>query len=368
MYRSYLIMDGQWGSCGKGLLAGYLAQKNKPDVVVCNFGPNAGHTVYRNKNENEQGVMTQQLPTGIISRTAHTILIGPGSIINPLILLAEMEKYARFLINTEVFIHPRAAIVTNHDLLAESESLLHIASTRKGVGSALASKIMRKAKTDASPVIAMECPELLQYVISDQRYYDIIQASRCLQIESAQGLELSLNFGTSYPFCTSRDVTVEAILNDVGVRHHDLQQVYVAVRTYPIRVGNEYDAQGGEIGNSGPVYPDMDEMTWAQMSAAVGIDLLERTTVTKKVRRVFTWSDIQFNRMLDRVGSCSVFINFMNYLDASATKIGGAKASAKRFVGHVEHMADRKGSHVELLGWGPSMQEVEEISCLKTRL
>lgn len=360
--QCYIIMDGQWGSCGKGLLAGYLAKENKPDVIVCNFGPNAGHTVWMQKgNDAAKKVMTQQLPTGIISRSAHTILIGPGAIINPHIFLSERDTYRGYLLNTEIFIHPRAAVVTQFDLDMEQISLVAIASTRKGVGAATANKAMRKPKPKGEPVVAADCEELIPFLITDARYRGIVRSANVLQIESAQGLELSINHGSHYPFCTSRDITPEAILNDVGVPMRRLDEIYVAMRTFPIRVGNEYK-DGKEVGNSGPVYPDMDELTWKQVSAYVGEELEERTTVTNKVRRVFTWSDTQFERMLDIVGPCQIFINFMNYLDNITTGFIGSNAIAQRFYYHKNNIAESRNSRIALLGWGPSIDEVERIS------
>ena len=42
--KAYMILDLQFGSTGKGLLAGFLAKSRQPDVVITAWGPNAGHT------------------------------------------------------------------------------------------------------------------------------------------------------------------------------------------------------------------------------------------------------------------------------------------------------------------------------------
>lgn len=373
MRQSYMILDGQWGSSGKGLLAGFLAKQKHPDVIVNNFGPNAGHTVVMNKGGTEKKVMTQQLPSGIVSRSAHTILLGPGAVINADILLKEIKEYGGYLQSTDVLIHPNASVVTQFDLDAEADpgGVIKISSTRKGVGAALASKVMRVPKPDGHPTTAGQHRQLTKMLVSDKNYRQILASAKMLQIESAQGVELSLNHGLAYPYCTSRDVTVEAILNDVGIRRDLLSRVYVTLRTYPIRVGNDYK-NGVEVGNSGPVYPDMDELSWEQMSAMVGIPLEERTTVTNKVRRIFTWSDVQFKRMLDIIGPSTLFINFMNYLDATAANLKDANTSAKRFVAHVDRMArthdfedsgmfSQNECYVGFLGWGPAIESVEEV-------
>ena len=48
---AHVLVDGQFGSTGKGLLASYLAEKAWDegidfDIVVTSAGPNSGHTFY----------------------------------------------------------------------------------------------------------------------------------------------------------------------------------------------------------------------------------------------------------------------------------------------------------------------------------
>lgn len=353
---AYMIIDGQWGSCGKGLLAGALAVMKQPQVVVNNFGPNAGHTFYHTPGGRK--ILTQQLPTGLVAPNA-LLLIGPGSIINPDILLKEIEEYEdEFSIKERLFIHPRAAVVLPYDLETEKEGGLAISSTRKGVGSAISRKISRDYRS-GRPLVARDVPELRHYVRSEGSYNSILADSDCTQIESAQGLELSINHGISYPYCTSRDITVEAVLNDVGIRHHDLDGVFTVVRTFPIRVGNDVSKDGIVLGVSGPVYSDMDELSWEEVGRRTQQELLERTTVTNKVRRVFSWSWQQYEFMLRRLGpNQQIFINFMNYLDAHATSFAELDSESKSFVEQADRAAEDWGSRVSALGFGPTMQDV----------
>ena len=85
---AYLIMDGQWGSCGKGLLAGKLALDRSPDLAVCNFGPNAGHTFITASGTK---ILTRQLPTALVS-PGTVLVLGPGSIIDPQVLFDEVDE------------------------------------------------------------------------------------------------------------------------------------------------------------------------------------------------------------------------------------------------------------------------------------
>jgi len=44
MNHCTLICDMQFGSTGKGLIAGYLAKRDEPDTLVSQWSANAGHT------------------------------------------------------------------------------------------------------------------------------------------------------------------------------------------------------------------------------------------------------------------------------------------------------------------------------------
>lgn len=357
---AYLILDGQWGSCGKGLLAGKLAMDRNPDLAVCNFGPNAGHTFITSAGEQ---VLTRQLPTALVN-TGSILVIGPGAIIDPVVLQAEIDQFeSQYNISRRLLIHERAAIVLEQDREAES-SLVSIASTRKGAGAAQARKLMRSS-SHVAPAVARDFyvgTELADNVISAQRYRELIEHAGLVQIESAQGLELSLNHGSHYPYCTSRDATPEAILNDVGVSSRHLVETNVVVRTFPIRVGDERGLDGSLIGTSGPVYPDMQELSWEDLSMRVGRTLLEKTTVTSKVRRVFTWSPSQFERMLKSVGPCQVMLNFCNYLHPTAKRFNELDAGAQQFIDAVHEKAWEFGSELMWLGFGPGYADVENYA------
>lgn len=354
--KAYLIMDGQWGSCGKGLLAGKLALDRNPDLVVCNFGPNAGHTFI---TPDQERLVTRQLPTGLVADGA-LLLLGPGAIIDPAVLADEFDRLSgQYQIDRRLMIHERAAVVLPQDRETEAR-LVAIASTRKGVGAALARKILRESSREV-PAIARDyfTSDLAEYVVDAKQYRELLFGANLVQIESAQGFELSLNHGSHYPYCTSRDVTPEAILNDAGVPHRCLEETAVVVRTYPIRVGNELDANGQVLGTSGPVYPDMQELSWQTLSRRAGQPLEERTTVTGKIRRVFTWSDQQFLRMLESVAPASILLNFANYLEPDALAYELLSTRGKTFVRHVAELAARQGAKLTWLGFGPGYADVE---------
>jgi adenylosuccinate synthase len=304
--KANIIIDGQWGSTGKGKLAGYLASNNEIGAAICDFMPNAGHTFV---NDQGRGFITCQLPTSVVNKDC-LLMLSPASVINVEKLIEEIDEHGA---EDRLWIHPNAAVVTEYDRCVEAEKLQGISSTLKGGGSCASRKIMRIAKT------AKDEPRLKRWILDTTK---AIQAQLSIKatvlVESAQGFDLSLNHGHKYPYVTSRDITPMSILSNAGIPHVWLGDIYGAIRTFPIRVGNVFDDEGVMVGNSGPFYPDQDEITWGDLKKLSGSksSLVERTTVTNKVRRVFTFSYMQFEKFIKTCAPNKLFVNFINHISA----------------------------------------------------
>lgn len=81
----------------------------------------------------------------------------------------------------------------------------------------------------------------------------------------------------------------------------------VVLRTFPIRVGHIVE-NGQTLGESGGCYADQKETSWEELGVEAEI-----TTVTKRIRRVFTFSKQQ---IVDTFTLCRpdvVFLSFCNY-------------------------------------------------------
>jgi adenylosuccinate synthase len=138
------VVGINWGDEGKGRMIDYFAEK--ADVVVrYQGGNNAGHTVV-----NDQGTFKLHLiPSGIFSRRAWNIL-GPGVVLNPEALAAEMAELTGRGIDLSRFkISDRASVVfpfhKNVDGW-EEERLGRGAygSTRQGIAPAYGDRLMKK--------------------------------------------------------------------------------------------------------------------------------------------------------------------------------------------------------------------------------
>lgn len=297
-----VVVDLQFGSTGKGLLCGYLAEKNSPDVVVSAFGPNSGHTCI-----DATGIkhVHSMLPMGILSTKLRCILLGPGSVLDLDLLLSEINANKHYLGNVLVAVHCNAAVVTAEHRRAEQENMRGISSTMRGTGAALAAKIARQ--TNSLAVASGHTNHQVFSVaklVSVEEYATLLDSATRLQVEGAQGYSLSIHHGM-YPYVTSRDTSVHQLLADCGVPrcHTKNITVYGVARTFPIRVAS---IPGGF---SGPCYEDQHETTFANIGVAE-----EYTTVTKLPRRVFTYSEKQVSEAIKMNGCDVVFVNFVNYI------------------------------------------------------
>jgi len=300
-----LVMDFQYGSTGKGLIAGYLAKRGDYDTAICAFATNAGHTYI----DGPIHLMTQQLPTSIMSSTVRNILLGPGSAIHIPTFLEEVARYSHHLAGKRILIHPQAAIVEDyHASYEKTDGRTKMGSTAKGVGEAYIERIRRDPiLANTAGMRGREHHEFGQYVCSEHEYRACIEHAENVIIEGAQGFSLSMYHG-QYPYTTSRDVTPWQIAADCGLPFKWAPYIGVigTLRTYPIRVNNR-------DGSSGPHYPDQKEIAWEDIGLKP-----ELTTVTKLPRRIFTFSEQQLAEAVFHCGaywtSARLFLNFANYM------------------------------------------------------
>jgi len=294
-----IVLDGQFGSCGKGLLCSYIGNKCHIDIVVTSAGPNSGHTFYVDNKK----IILKMLPVSAFFQKQSIIYFCAGAIIDIPCLLSEIERHN--IDPNRIKIHPRAAIVEEIDRYIEKDntsSVTKIASTQSGTGSALSRKIMRSSK------LAQGSKRLSSF-IKKINLHTYMEDGCTVLMEISQGYGLSLSSGYSYPYCTSREITVSGALSDAGVHPHFLGNVILVLRTFPIRVGNIISEDGTEIGNSGPFYPDSEELSWSEIN-----QIPEYTTITGRVRRVATFSYIQYKEAIEMLRPNFVFLNFANYL------------------------------------------------------
>jgi len=337
-----ILVDGQWGSTGKGKLAGWLlSHYSEIDTVVSDFMPNAGHTFIADTTER---FMFKMLPMGSLFPNVKRVLVGPHAVISKPILFKELEIAGRVRQQkVPLYIHPFASVLSYKDKEAESLNLRHVASTMQGCAEA---QIRKMRRNPDNCILAYSDGDLSHFVADT---HQLLTKTECTTlIETSQGFDLSLNAGHSWPFVTSRDCLLGRFLDNAGAHPRMLGSIIGSIRCHPIRVGNI------EGGTSGPCYTDQREMVWEEISQMCGKDVREYTSVTKRVRRVFSFSMKQLYRFLRYCQPDYMFMNFVNYLP------DGKDSNWLKFIGKT--MMEYSGCQLKLLGTGAKNSEMELLT------
>lgn len=297
-----VLIGGQYGSEGKGLIAGHLADRFGVHVRV--GSPNAGHTFYWNGSKH----VMQSIPCGWINSNAK-IVIGRGALLNHTMLMREivhiMGYYPDFL--NRLFIDAEAGVLDErfHEQEGGVDGEMHrrIGSTGEGVGPARIARLERDPDRFRLFEDVAEEWGLSQCCVEDTprliaQWQD---AGEDVLLEGTQGSGLSL-LHSHWPYCTTIDTNAAGMISEVGVAPSRLTDVLMVCRTFPIRVA----------GNSGPMEG---ETTWDEISERVGHPVVERTTVTHKVRRVARWDPELFRQSELLNEPTEVALTFCDYVD-----------------------------------------------------
>lgn len=333
------VVGLQWGSEGKGKIIAYLAKEY--NGIVRSGGPQAGHTFY----DNGVKYVNRQVPCGVINPDC-LLYSSANSLINIDVLAAEISNFG--LYPDRLMLDNHAMVVTSEHVEMEKKAMLkdRLASTIEGVGAAQSEKIWRKAKLFDH--YAYEDPELYFFCNDTAQSINAqIDNAHPILLEGTQGFGLCLNHG-DYPFVTSRDITSSALLSDAGIspKHHN--QTIGVMRTYPIRVG----------GNSGPT--NSEEISWEEITkrSSSPSSILEHTTVTGRVRRVFEQSyevlrkAITINRP-DQIAL--MFLDYINHEDFGKNEFDDLSTQSKDYIFFLEEIL---GVLVTLIGTGPEEHQI----------
>lgn len=335
----HCVVDGQFGSTGKGALTSWLAHQLlcKADLfsrfagAIYSGGPNSGHTFYFDNNP----YVVKQLPVfaAYLYQFGLTlpVYLSAGAVIDRDILKAEAQRYPRM----PIWVHPCAAIVTDEDREAEHKgTVAEVSGTRSGTGAALARKILR----DPQAIAANSLGKIADNV--QLQGHRIKPDTNSYFMEVAQGFSLGIN-SKFYPKVTSRECTVMQGLADARIAPRHLVRTYMAIRTFPIRVGN-IDGY-----SSGDWYSDQEETTWERLGVTP-----ELTTVTKRIRRVATFSMIQFEEACFANDPDYVFVSHMDYLNPQD------QMDMVEGLLHAQNKVDR--GYGIIIGKGPRVNDIEE--------
>ena len=347
------LVGAQYGSEGKGVVAKHIA--NHYGVHVRTGGPNAGHSfVHKGKLWKMQAV-----PCGWVNPEA-TIVIGANAVVNPDLVKHELTEIAKVDpdIMARVMIDFRAGVLDqhHHDEEGGVHGDLHdrIGSTGEGVGTSRRDRLMRDP-TKSRRMEALSSDPFFKKLITDSvQFLNAVAAHTAVDVllEGTQGFGLSLIHGP-WPKTTSADTTAAQLLADAGIAPKHLKKVIMVARTMPIRVA----------GNSGPL---QGETSWEELSKRLGRPVEERTTVTRKVRRIGEWDDELVHAAAKVNGADEIALTFLDYINPKDHGVQKFESLSEEAQSFVERVSTLCSAPVSLMGTGFS--ESEGWSCIDHRL
>ncbi len=138
-----VIVGAQWGDEGKGKVTDLLAERAEM-IVRFQGGNNAGHTIVRGGEE----FKFHLIPSGILY-PEKTCVIGNGVVLDPSILLAEIDGLKRRGIDVgNLKVSANAHLIMPYHVLLDTAGevklgKLSIGTTRRGIGPCYADKALR---------------------------------------------------------------------------------------------------------------------------------------------------------------------------------------------------------------------------------
>ncbi|BAY12591.1 adenylosuccinate synthase [Calothrix sp. NIES-2098] len=269
-----IVIGAQWGDEGKGKITDLLSRS--ADVVVrYQGGVNAGHTIV----VKGQTFKLHLIPSGILYPDTECI-IGCGTVIDPKVLIAELDQLEKLNISTNNLLISETAHVTMpyHRLIdrasEERRGSHKIGTTGRGIGptyadksertgirvldlmdpqglrdqlewtinykNAILEKLYNLPPLDPEEVIEEYlgyADRLRPYVVdSSLKIYDAIQRRRNILFEGAQGTLLDLDHGT-YPYVTSSNPVAGGACVGTGLGPTMIDRVIGVSKAYTTRVG-----------------------------------------------------------------------------------------------------------------------------------
>jgi adenylosuccinate synthase len=269
-----IVIGAQWGDEGKGKITDLLSRS--ADVVVrSQGGVNAGHTVV----VQGQTFKLHLIPSGILYPNTECI-IGSGTVIDPQILIEEIEQLEALEVSIQNLFISQTAHVTMpyHRLIdqaaEERRGSYKIGTTGRGIGPTYADKSERTGIR----MLDLVCPEELsrklewtinyknvilekiyelpplnpqevieQYLIYAERLKphvidsslkidEAVKQRKNILFEGAQGTLLDLDHGT-YPYVTSSNPIAGGACVGAGVGPTIIDRVIGVAKAYTTRVG-----------------------------------------------------------------------------------------------------------------------------------
>ena len=325
------IVGAQWGDEGKGKITDFFAGESDY-VVRFHGGNNAGHTVIVEGNT----FKLHLIPSGIIYGGPMSI-IGNGVVVDPRVLLEEIEYIEGKGIDPKLMVSDRAHVIMPYHIeldgaLSNHQGELAAGSTRRGIAPVYADKMFRngiriidllepdvlmekltkgysfakgiiekalskRIESSVEEIFDSYCSygERLKPYITDTsvELYNAYKSNKSILFEGAQGISLDVDHGI-YPYTTSSNTAAGHISTGTGVSFRDIGRIIGVVKAYLSRVGesplpsemhgNEAEAlreKGGEYGTTTGRPRRVGWLDLVQVRQAVRVNGLTEIALTK---------------------------------------------------------------------------------------
>ena len=167
--KAVVVIGAQWGDEGKGKVVDYVAS-SFDYIARYAGGHNAGHTVIFDGHR----YVLQLIPSGIL-RPEKKAVIGPGTVVDPAALVAELEnlKKSGIEVRGRLFLSNRAHLIFPYhremDKAAEqARGAAKIGTTSRGIGPAYEDKMARRGIRMCDLLDADRFREKLERVILEK--------------------------------------------------------------------------------------------------------------------------------------------------------------------------------------------------------
>jgi len=273
---SVVIVGAQWGDEGKGKIVDIYTE-NAEVVVRYAGGPNAGHTLV----VGDEKVVVRLLPSGVL-RAGTRCLLGQGMVIDPKVLLAEIDELERRGhrdLTERLVVSDRAHLILPYHIAVDGlrEAALSveraIGTTKKGIGPTYEDKVRRtgvrtgdlrnprqlrdrieaaiegwaptlRALGGEIPTVDSVLQPLLEQAerllpllgCVSELVDEALRGAQRVLFEGAQGTLLDVDHGT-YPYVTSSSAVAAGAALGAGVGPNRIKSVVGITKAYLTRVG-----------------------------------------------------------------------------------------------------------------------------------
>ena len=383
-----VVIGAQWGDEGKGKVTDYFAARANY-IVRFQGGNNAGHTIILD----DKTVKLHLIPSGVLHKECK-LIIGNGVVIDPCVLIKELNMLKKEGLSTNLLISDRAHLIMPYHVdidyhLTNYQNELAAGSTRSGIAPVYADKLYRhglrvadllnedlfetrlKKSFDFNKALVEKVfnekfnhnykeilKEFLGYGSAIKKYIanitevlsSAVEKNEQIMFEGAQGACLDVDHGL-YPYTTSSNTIAGQIEAGSGVGLNTSKKIVGIAKAYLTYVGR------------GP-FPTEIKGELEDKIRDVG---QEYGTTTCRARRV-GWIDLVQLKFANQLNDFSeIILTKVDVLSGikNIKLCVGYKVNGKDFVGvpsDIHNFKNIEPVYETLPGWGSLPNHIESLN------